>query len=923
MKRSILVLIAFFFFTSFLFSQTIQWEQLNGPFGGTALSFTSNSLGYLFAGADENQGGIFRSTDVGITWQRMNSGLLNYRAYNWFVVDDSSYIITGSHNEAKVYKSKDNGESWIQVSVLGGTSVAVNDSGHIYVGNTAYAQYSVSKDAGYTWTHYSHPSPFINSITINDSGHIFIGGNYTGYRSKDNGANWTTLSLPDGINSIAVAPNGNLFAGCSREYAANSGVYRSTDNGDSWAVVKDGFRVYAAHNIVINNSGDIIVGTWGWGIWKSTDDGDTWTQHNSGLGHLYIKSMHISNDGNVYAGASGGGIYRSDDGGDSWQQVGITAAGVKGIAISPLNGFIFTSTVGMSRSTDSGVTWEIINNGIAARDVESSEIKNIAIKPDGTIFIGFTTNWPTTFVYRSTDNGDSWVRVDNFPTGININGLAVGPNGEIIATASGYHNLCQKSTDDGLTWQDIKYGQEIGVGKVAFNSAGDLFLAGNGIWKLPAGDSIWVNLRGGGIWSMLIGSNDYIYIDSWRSTDNGITWEQIPTPGPFPCYAENSVGHIFMGTRSFGTGIWRSTDFGESWESINNSLPTLEIWSLAIDSEDYLYAGTDGYSMCKTTTPTVIHFEDPSLIAHYTFEENANDLSGYDNHGNVIGAVLTTDRFGEENSAYEFDGSSSYISISNSFSLQSPTSELTQLAWVNIYSWTGQGYWVPVLMKSNSGDNAFQYRLSIGSNGVNTSINYWENAVTTPDTINFNQWYMITSVLKNDTVKHYVNEKFVGSGTLTGPIMLDTKPLEIGRDTPGGVEYYHGKIDDIRIYNRALTATEIDSIYDGVVSVPAEDKSNIPMTFNLNQNHPNPFNPGTKISWQSPVSSHQTLKVFDILGNEIVTLVDEYKPAGMYNVQFTMNNLASGVYFYQLKVVDPEINSGQSFIQTKKMMFLK
>ncbi|RPI63078.1 MAG: T9SS C-terminal target domain-containing protein, partial [Ignavibacteriales bacterium] len=71
----------------------------------------------------------------------------------------------------------------------------------------------------------------------------------------------------------------------------------------------------------------------------------------------------------------------------------------------------------------------------------------------------------------------------------------------------------------------------------------------------------------------------------------------------------------------------------------------------------------------------------------------------------------------------------------------------------------------------------------------------------------------------------------------------------------------------------------------------------------------------TKISWQSPVSSHQSLKIYDVLGNEVATLVDEYKPAGIYNLQFTMNNLASGIYFYKLQA--------GSFVQTKKMILLK
>ncbi len=229
------------------------------------------------------------------------------------------------------------------------------------------------------------------------------------YRSKDNGANWTTLSLPDGINSIAVAPNGYLFAGCSREYSSNSGVYRSTDNGDSWTPVKEGFRVYASHNIVVNNSGDIIVGTWGWGIWKSTDNGDTWTQYNSGLGHFYIKSMHITNNGDVYAGLDGGGIYRSTDEGESWAQVGLYVAGVRKIAINS-NDDIFTSVWGISRSTDLGITWKPINNGLGSYDVLALIVKN----SNGFLFAG-TNDSQNGTIFRSTDNGENWVRVDNFP----------------------------------------------------------------------------------------------------------------------------------------------------------------------------------------------------------------------------------------------------------------------------------------------------------------------------------------------------------------------------------------------------------------------------------------------------------------------------------------------------------------------------
>jgi hypothetical protein len=92
-----------------------------------------------------------------------------------------------------------------------------------------------------------------------------------------------------------------------------------------------------------------------------------------------------------------------------------------------------------------------------------------------------------------------------------------------------------------------------------------------------------------------------------------------------------------------------------------------------------------------------------------------------------------------------------------------------------------------------------------------------------------------------------------------------------------------------------------------------------PVNFSLEQNFPNPFNPTTKISWQSPVSGWQTLKVYDVLGNEVATLIDEYKNAGSYEVEFKSSvgsiQLASGIYFYKLQAGD--------FIQTKKMVLIK
>jgi len=112
-----------------------------------------------------------------------------------------------------------------------------------------------------------------------------------------------------------------------------------------------------------------------------------------------------------------------------------------------------------------------------------------------------------------------------------------------------------------------------------------------------------------------------------------------------------------------------------------------------------------------------------------------------------------------------------------------------------------------------------------------------------------------------------------------------------------------------------------------VITDLAQDKSNDITSYNLMQNYPNPFNPSTSIQYS--VSSRQfvSLKVYDLLGREVATLVDEEKPAGSYRVEFStgliQQSLPSGVYFYQLRAGDPSTGSGQSFVETKKMVLMK
>ena len=128
---------------------------------------------------------------------------------------------------------------------------------------------------------------------------------------------------------------------------------------------------------------------------------------------------------------------------------------------------------------------------------------------------------------------------------------------------------------------------------------------------------------------------------------------------------------------------------------------------------------------------------------------------------------------------------------------------------------------------------------------------------------------------------------------------------------------------EIIVYDTVLTdsarlAVEkyLNDKYNITITGIADSKSeSIPAQFTLYQNYPNPFNPSTTIRYSIPKASLVSLKVYDILGREVASLVNEEKPAGNYKAVFNASSFASGVYFYRIQA--------GSFIATKKLLLLK
>ena len=122
-----------------------------------------------------------------------------------------------------------------------------------------------------------------------------------------------------------------------------------------------------------------------------------------------------------------------------------------------------------------------------------------------------------------------------------------------------------------------------------------------------------------------------------------------------------------------------------------------------------------------------------------------------------------------------------------------------------------------------------------------------------------------------------------------------------------------GMVKNVRTIPNSEAHT--DELISYVVTGVEEVNHPAPSAYSLSQNYPNPFNPITKISWQSPVSSWQTLIVYDVLGNEVQTLVNEVRSAGNYELEYNASGLSSGFYFYKL--------TAGSFAETKKMLLMK
>jgi hypothetical protein len=179
----------------------------------------------------------------------------------------------------------------------------------------------------------------------------------------------------------------------------------------------------------------------------------------------------------------------------------------------------------------------------------------------------------------------------------------------------------------------------------------------------------------------------------------------------------------------------------------------------------------------------------------------------------------------------------------------------------------------------------------------------------------------IVSTLTNDSITLYID------GLLEQSTPLDTNNsiarispafAYLAKGTYSGDPTWMGEILEFNIYNRALTSEEILflAIQGGITpSRVEEDITYLPKEYSLLQNYPNPFNPSTTISFSIPIKSFVSLKVYDLSGRVVATIVNDELPTGDYTRQWNPTNISSGVYFYRLHAGNVTI--------TKKLVFIR
>jgi|GEM_PF-5228406 len=294
------------------------------------------------------------------------------------------------------------------------------------------------------------------------------------------------------------------------------------------------------------------------------------------------------------------------------------------------------------------------------------------------------------------------------------------------------------------------------------------------------------------------------------------------------------------------------------------------------------------------------------LVGYWPFSGDAQDASGNGNHGSLVnGPTLTVDRHGNPDSAFHFDGLATRIDIPPSATLDSPTTAITMAAYVRRDGWGMVGsQYNPILTKSISTAEGFQYRFITTPSGLGTAFNHWSTSSSLPYTFNDDQWYHVASTWEADTAKSYVNGQLLKVEYLPTTLNADGRSLSIGSDFPGILEIFSGDIDEVRIYNRALSPEDISALVDLVSPVP--DPFGPGPGIVLGNAFPNPLSMATTLSFSLGQSRAVDVEIIDVAGRRVRRLLaGQELSAGEHALSWDGRDAAgrpvvAGTYLYRV-----------------------
>ncbi|MFN3873258.1 MAG: YCF48-related protein [Ignavibacterium sp.] len=691
--------------------------------------------------------------------------------------------------------------------------------------------------------------------------------------------NWKHTGGPMGgiIGDIGINSSGEIYAGVYPDWQIYSGLYKSTDNGDSWFKIETQFDDFEVYAIYITKEDHIWVGTNFQGrIYLSTDNGKTWENKRNGYNTGECWAFGQSKDGVMFAGdGQYAQLYRSTDYGNNW----ILSANIRPLVFATdSNNIVYCGThLGLYATSDNGLTWAQ-NNFLSNIPVSS-----ILIDSNNNIYCGTGYYNNGNGVFYSTDGGENWSQL-GLASKIVLS-LAFDSEGNLYAGTS--KDGLYKTTDMGQNWIQYKEGlYRKDVFRLRINKQDHIFIGSEGSgYGLASG--------GGGVFRSKDRGRSFEHIglpisrikniafsgDSliFTSTPAGVQKYNLRT-GKWQNLGLHNVESIavtpsdYLYAATYDEGLFKSTDLGINWQLTNLTADTImSVYNLLVINDNVIFASTE-FNLRKSidggNSWTVLPIATGFSLRGLALRENKLFVTGYKFQNSVL--------YRSENMGLNFD------SVYSGFSLQ-PENNLLKIT-----------------------DSGILYLGCTGNWGLKRSTD-WGNIWQSTSLRN-----TVSCIYADDSGKVIVSSDSIY-------ISINFGNDWMSQNYPFNQSYFS---DIKKIRNKLYWATYNKGLYETDFILNTESYSfQTLQNYFLYQNYPNPFNPSTKICWQSPVSSWQTLKVYDVLGNEVATLVDEYREAGRYEVEFPnvktghALSLPSGIYFYRLQVGE--------FVQTKKMILAK